>query len=364
MVRISNCIDFIDHFADCIPVVSTVKNSVYLCFQKLHPVNDRFTPTHSWRNHLKVCILTKNETVCYLSLIPVIGNIYCLAHHIFKGVKRTRRPAVDKLSSCIVSRKEIIRKHRFELIQLLLCSETEFTRTKLVVYMAQSSRENDFELFKFFFNLSSDAWTAPELDQAMTYGNNLHIFNYIFDHVNFNEHQLIIENLLIQKRDMLENSTEFYRRDLLQNIVNLLEKKLERSADSSVIVLTSGSSEEEDLLTENVNISQSSLITSLRRHMSGLEVISECKLKSLLNEAIGQDDPEIFKLIYVSNTNGWKCSHLVNILTDVNNVQILEFLLSAVDFTPHISTMKDIYYTMLYRDREDLAELLRKKFQL
>ncbi len=200
MNSISGRIAFADKFTDCIPVLSTFKNLGYLYYQKIHEVNRNVGQAIGWKNHLRVCIITKNRYLCGISSIPVLGNVACIAYYISltlaNSIGPTRATQNHELKKWISIQEPIIRKHRIELVALHLSNQTEISNEELWESITLASQQEDVELFKLIFVSNRNGWEPSALMDAMSYGNNLEIIQFIVNNVDFSGHMKIIEDIL------------------------------------------------------------------------------------------------------------------------------------------------------------------------
>lgn len=161
MVNFVNFLDTFDKVLDCIPVISTVTNSGILLYQLIHKVNKTANPVKtSWKDDIKIHLLSKDSFFAGIFMIPVLGNITTLIIHHFDNFP-------DYLDDAITGSSWGIKKHSYEVAALDLARHPNRQEHQLIHYLQHAANEGNEEIVRLILD-SNKNWSSSAIRTVLS----------------------------------------------------------------------------------------------------------------------------------------------------------------------------------------------------
>lgn len=238
MVKVIQAVNVIDSIADCIPIVSTIKNISIILYRLIHKVDRVANPVNaSWKDDIKIHILTKGIFEITAGLIPFYGNIACLVFNIFKIAQpsdialplRYLIKAIglkDEIEGYQLAAKLLKRypdftenefsealslaaaREHIEVFELILNSRTQWSRNFVLDLLKTSKNE---EVLKLLLDKYSTLFTKQELHDVINVGSygrpNLEKVKFLLDYYSKSDPNYPCESLLLAIKGEHKNCT-------------------------------------------------------------------------------------------------------------------------------------------------------------
>jgi hypothetical protein len=75
-----------DAVLDCVPAVSTLSNAAEALYKLAHKVDTQNPVTPGWKTSIKIHVLSKSYTSCFIGAIPILGNLCKLVELVYKCI--------------------------------------------------------------------------------------------------------------------------------------------------------------------------------------------------------------------------------------------------------------------------------------
>lgn len=257
MVRLIKAIDVADKIADCIPVVSTIKNTAYLLYQKIHKVDQVAEPINPgntlWRDDLKIHVISKDHWTAYISMVPVLGNAYAAGQYIVEAISKACCHKIFSpsgyLTRAISGNDGGLDKHNLEVVRLYLARNPNRSEEKLVKCLRYAASIGKSAIVELILNSNSRVWTKDSIMSALRLAGNERVARKLLAKSNLSGDELgsVLENLAVhcnEHNDMLS---------ALEHIYNTFKGQIPGKYLVSALVRLSGNERAQNLVTDIIN---------------------------------------------------------------------------------------------------------------
>ncbi len=158
MVKVIQAVNVIDSVADCKPIVSTIKNISIILYRLIHKVDRVANPVNaSWKDDIKIHMLTKSTFEIITGLVPFYGNIACLVVNIFKIVQPSDIALPQQYLLKAICLKD--EKEGYQLTaKLLKRYPDDYTEKELRKALSVASEKENIDVCNLILN-SSPQWS-------------------------------------------------------------------------------------------------------------------------------------------------------------------------------------------------------------
>lgn len=174
MVRFIKVVNTFDKIFDCIPVASSVKNAgIFLC-QLTHKVNKVANPVNtSWKDDIKIHVLSKDDFIAGISMIPIAGNLIALAYHLANALAKARGMWMlggqrGYLMEATRAFSWGLKKHSYEVVALYLARNPNLSEKKLRKALIFSASRGKEEIVKLILD-SRSSWTSDSIEEILKF---------------------------------------------------------------------------------------------------------------------------------------------------------------------------------------------------
>lgn len=187
MIRPIKAIKTIDEILDCVPVVSTVKNAGILLYQLVHKVNKVNPVNVSLIDDIKIHVLSKNEFIAGIAMIPIVGNLTALIYHLKYAIEKAKgmlsfewRP-MGYLAEATRVHSWGLKKHSHEVAALYLARNPNRSEEKLgkALSFAAIAKGNQ-EIFKLILD-SRTTWSSNTIKKVLECTDSIEIAKLVLD---------------------------------------------------------------------------------------------------------------------------------------------------------------------------------------
>lgn len=186
MIRFIKAINTTDKILDCIPIVSTVKNAGILLYQLVHKVNKVANPVNtSWRDDIKIHILSKDDFIAGISMIPIVGNLTALAYHLSNAIAKVQERWVlggpkGYLGEATRAFSWGLKKHNYEVVALYLARNPNRSEEKLSKALRFAASAGKEEIVKLILDSRND-WSSNSIKEALKFTKDTKIAKIILE---------------------------------------------------------------------------------------------------------------------------------------------------------------------------------------
>jgi hypothetical protein len=180
MVRLIKVVNVVDQVTDMIPLVSNVKNITILLYQLTHKINKVANPVNpSWKDDIKIHVLSKSAFTAGISMIPFLGNLTCLTYYVLnalvkaRGMKLRGGP-IGYLGEAIRASNWGLKKHNYEVVALYLARNPTRLEEKLRKALVFAAREGNKDIFELILG-SRTTWSVNSIIESLRSSTNAEI---------------------------------------------------------------------------------------------------------------------------------------------------------------------------------------------
>lgn len=169
MIRFLKVVKSIDQVTDCIPVISTVKNGGILLYQLVHKVHTAANPVNtSWKDDIKIHVLSKDSFMAKLSMVPIVGNIAALLLYVQYAIFNRRGMfTMGYLAEASRQWNSSTQKHGREICALYLARNPDRSEKSLGKALGFACSANSPEVFAMILDSRND-WTSDSIANALS----------------------------------------------------------------------------------------------------------------------------------------------------------------------------------------------------
>jgi hypothetical protein len=175
MVRFIKAVNTIDKILDCVPVVSTVKNAGILLYQLAHKVNKVANPVNtSWKDDIKIHVLSKDDFIAGISMIPIVGNLTVLVHHIINWMQ------MGYLGEATRAFSFGLKNHSYEVVALYLARNPDRSEEKICKALRFAASVGKEDIVKLILD-SRNTWSSDSIEKVLKFAKDAKIAKIILD---------------------------------------------------------------------------------------------------------------------------------------------------------------------------------------
>lgn len=187
MVKFIKVVNTVDKVLDCIPVASTIKNIGIFLYQLTHKVNKVANPVNTcWKDDIKIQVLSKDDFITRISMIPIVGNLTALAYHLDNAISKAfgigeliGRP-MGYLGEATRAFSWGLKKHSHEVVALCLARNPNRPEKKLKEALIFAAITEKPEIFKLILE-SRTTWSSDSIAKVLNFTKSTEIANIILE---------------------------------------------------------------------------------------------------------------------------------------------------------------------------------------
>ena len=142
-------INTIGKISDCIPVISTLTNGFIILYRLAHKVDNTVnSQTNSWKDDLKIHILSKDALIAAIATIPVVGNFVAFVHHLVNTYFQAEKSTSYILTTACGSKSSGLKDHNLEIVQLYAERQPKILDANLFKCIYLAAQNNRFDILK------------------------------------------------------------------------------------------------------------------------------------------------------------------------------------------------------------------------
>lgn len=195
MVRFIKVVRGIDQITDCIPIVSTVKNVGILLYQRIHKINKIANPdTLSWKDDIKIHMLSKDDFMARIYMIPIMGNFTAIFYYLNNAVIRAqtrgswiggfsralRGVPLGYLGEAIRTFSWGLKRHNIEVVKLYLARNPDRSEEKLKNALKFAASLDKLEIFKLILDSRTD-WSSNSIQEVLKLAESVEVANLVLE---------------------------------------------------------------------------------------------------------------------------------------------------------------------------------------
>lgn len=168
MARFIVAVNTIDKIFDCVPIVSTVKNAGIFLYQLVHKVNKVANPVNtSWKDDIKIHVLSKNQFIAKISMIPIFGNFIAISFLLADAIEKYQ--GIHRLGYLRDATKAWnwgLKKHNYEVVALYLARNPQLSEEELKEDLRFAAQLGNEEVVKLILN-SRNNWSSDSIEEVL-----------------------------------------------------------------------------------------------------------------------------------------------------------------------------------------------------
>lgn len=185
MVRFIKVVNAFDKVIDCIPIASSIKNAGILLYQRIHKVNKVANPVNtSWKDDIKIHVLSKDDFIARIAMIPVIGNLTALSYHLSDAIDKARGMWLlgpkGYLAEATRAFSWSLKKHNLEVVALYLARNPNRPEEKLKNALRFALVAGKEEIVKLILD-SRTTWSSDSIEYVLKFAKDTKTANIILE---------------------------------------------------------------------------------------------------------------------------------------------------------------------------------------
>ncbi len=183
MVRFIKAVDACDKILDCLPIVSTLKNLSLYLYRLAHKTNNVANPVKTtWKEDIKIHILTKDSLPLAVSMFPVVGNLLVLGYHLANAVIKAFGIGKGNgyLMKATRAHSSCLKKHGHEVVALCLAEKPNRSKKKLSSALWSAAYLGKVDVLKLILNSRSE-WSSETLSKLIVPSENKEVVEAILE---------------------------------------------------------------------------------------------------------------------------------------------------------------------------------------
>lgn len=172
MFRPIKIVKMCDEIFDCLPLVSTAKNAGIFLYKLSHKVNKSANPVNtSWTDDIKIHVLSKDDFIAGISMIPIVGNLTALAYHLRNALAKARGMfilggPIGYLGEATRAFSWGLKKHSHEVVALYLARNPNRPEEKLCKALRFAVSAGKEDIVKLILE-SRAAWSSNSIEEVL-----------------------------------------------------------------------------------------------------------------------------------------------------------------------------------------------------